>query len=73
MKQTTYTNCALDVQRDGDSIILTAGIPHAHPERGKLTVDEVFVFPMPAEYAAELGRKLSAPSVIVAQQSPIEL
>ena len=73
MKQTTYTRVALDVVRTDGSVVLTVSVPHAHPERGEVPFDEMMLFPMPAEYAAELGRKLTAPSVVVASKSPIEL
>lgn len=62
-KQITYPNVVIDVQPlpDGNQMLVIsepAGAPHT-----------VHLFPMPAEYAEALGRKLTAPHIIPAASS----
>jgi hypothetical protein len=55
-KQITYPNVAIEVQPGPEgSVALVIMAP-----------GEVLVFPMVADYAAELGRKLTAPRVVPA-------
>lgn len=59
-KQITYPNVVIDVQPLPDGNLMLAIIEPA----GAPTT--VHMFPMSAEYAAELGRKLTAPHIIPA-------
>jgi hypothetical protein len=68
VKITTYPNVHIDVQPspDGKLTNLVVSVVHSHPLGPQNVIDEQIVIPMPIEYAETLGKKLSAPHIVVA-------